>query len=180
MNPIDPLMGEHRLIERMVAVLDAQLRQMRERSKVDVDFIAVAVDFFRTYADRTHHGKEEDILFRKLSKKQLSRAHQSVMNELVEDHVFGRKTVARLVNARESYTRGTPESLSDILDCIQELVRFYPAHIKIEDKHFFLPCLEYFSQQEQDDMLREFFEFDSKLIHEKYQRTIEEIEKSKG
>jgi len=27
------------------------------------------VDFFRTYADSTHHGKEEDILYRDLIKK---------------------------------------------------------------------------------------------------------------
>ena len=59
----------------------------------------VAVDLIRTYADRTHHGKEEDILFRELAKKQLSQEHQKTMNELVEDHVSGRRMVTSLVNA---------------------------------------------------------------------------------
>jgi hemerythrin-like domain-containing protein len=35
------------------------------------------------YADRTHHGKEEDILFRDLEKKSLPPNHTKIINELV-------------------------------------------------------------------------------------------------
>ena len=34
--------------------------------EVDPVFIDTAVDFIRTYADRCHHGKEEDLLFKAL------------------------------------------------------------------------------------------------------------------
>jgi hemerythrin-like domain-containing protein len=50
-----------------------------------------AVDFIRTYADRTHHGKEEDILFRDLAKKDLSAQDQSVMQELINEHTYARQ-----------------------------------------------------------------------------------------
>ncbi|MDO8715580.1 MAG: hypothetical protein Q7J73_02050, partial [Dehalococcoidales bacterium] len=46
-------------------------------------------------------------------------------------------------------------SLEEIESCLKELVRFYPAHIEKEDKHFFYPCLEYLSEKEQQDMLQE-------------------------
>ena len=68
MLPAGPLMIEHRLIERMIKILDRSLRKMEREKELDLNFIDTLVDFIRTYADRCHHGKEEDILFRDLSK----------------------------------------------------------------------------------------------------------------
>jgi hemerythrin-like domain-containing protein len=59
-----PLMIEHRLIERMLKVVEGVVADIEATQKVDPVFIDTAVDFIRFYADRTHHGKEEDILFR--------------------------------------------------------------------------------------------------------------------
>jgi hemerythrin-like domain-containing protein len=177
MKPIGPLMREHRLIERMVGLISSELKQFSETNKANVDFLAIVVDFFRIYADRTHHGKEESILFRELARKQLSEEHQIIMNELVEEHVLGRKLVSKLANAMESYKRSDTNAFQDIKACLEKLTALYPAHIEKEDKHFFYPCLEYLSKQEQDIMLQEFWEFDRKMIHERYQRVVEEIEK---
>jgi hemerythrin-like domain-containing protein len=147
MKPIGPLMKEHRLIERMVASLNRELKQINEKNKANVELLTVAVDFFKTYADRTHHGKEEDILFRELAKKRLSKEHKRIMNELVAEHVLARKTVSALVNAKNNYSDGNSESLKDIITYVRELVSFYPAHIEKEDKHFFYPVLEYLSKE---------------------------------
>ncbi len=38
------------------------------------------------------------------------------------------------------------------------------------------PCMEYFSREEQDRMLQEFWEFDRRLIHEKYISVVEQLE----
>ncbi|MDD5399116.1 MAG: hemerythrin domain-containing protein [Dehalococcoidia bacterium] len=179
MKPIGPLMREHRLIERMISLLKAEIDQINTSGKVNTGFLMVAIDFIRTYADRTHHGKEEDILFRDLARKSLSPEHAGIMHELLEEHATARKIVARLANARDSYIKGASQSHKDIVNCLQELVVLYPPHIEKEDKHFFYPCLEYLSKQEQDAMLHEFWEFDKKLIHEKYQRTVEDIEQRK-
>ena len=145
MKPIGPLMREHRLIERMIPLLDKELTQTNEEDEANVELLTIAVDFFKTYADRTHHGKEEDILFRELAKKRLSKEHQRVMNELVAEHVLARKTVSALVNAKNDYNGGNAESLKDIIIYVRELVNFYPAHIEKEDKRFFYPVLEYFA-----------------------------------
>jgi hemerythrin-like domain-containing protein len=179
MKPIGPLMREHRLIERMVAALDKELKRINEKNEANIELLTVAVDFFRTYADRTHHGKEEDILFRELAKKPLSPEHKRIMDELVAEHVHARKTVSTLVDAKNNYEEGNRESLKDIVTYVKELVSFYPVHIEKEDKHFFYPILEYLSKKEQDDMLAEFWEFDRMLIHEKYQKIVEELETKK-
>jgi len=54
------------------------------------------------------------------------------------------------------------------MECIRLLIDFYPKHIEKEDKHFFLPVMDYFSDQEKDAMLQEGYEFDSSLIHNEY------------
>ena len=174
MKPIGPLMWEHRLIEKMLRCFEPETRKMTEQKKVDPLFIDTAVDFIRTYADRTHHGKEEDILFRDLSNKQLSSEHSRIMDELVEEHKYARKTVGMLVDAKERYLKGENTS-HEIVTFLEELAHFYPIHIKKEDKQFFYPCMDYFSKEEQDRMLQEFYKFDRKMIHEKYGKVVNQI-----
>jgi hemerythrin-like domain-containing protein len=176
MKPIGPLMWEHRLIERMVKLLKKELIKIKEIDKVDTNFILIAVDFFRTYADRTHHGKEEDILFKKLSEKQLTTEHKKIMNKLIEDHKFSRKTVGALNEANINIIKKNKESTKEIIYNLEKLVELYPRHIYKEDKEFFFPILEYFSKKEQDDMLQKFWEFDQKVIHEKYTKIVTDLE----
>jgi len=176
MKPIGPLMREHRLIERMVKILEKELTKIKETSKVDTNIILLGVDFFRTYADRTHHGKEEDILFRDLEKKELTKEHKKIINKLLEDHVFARKTVSALNNANISVVKGNKGSIKEIASNLEKLVKLYPKHIYIEDKEFFFPILDYFSKEEQDNMLQDFWEFDQKMIHEKYAKIVNDLE----
>lgn len=173
MMPIGPLMIEHRLIERMVALLRGELEEIGRGGSIDAVFIDSAVDFFRTYADRTHHGKEEDILFRDLDGKDLAPEHAEVMEELVREHVYARKTVSALVEAKEAYLLGDGQALDTVSSNLGILIDFYPEHIEKEDKHFFIPCMEYLDQEERDAMLREFYDFDREMIHEKYRKMVE-------
>jgi len=177
MKPIGPLMIEHRLIERMVRLLDNELREMKSTTDVSTELLTAGVDFFRTYADRTHHGKEEGILFRELSDKPLSDEDRQMMESLVEEHVLMREAVGRLSAANERYIHGA-DARTEIMYEIDRLVTFYPLHIRKEDKLFFLPAMGYLSQAEQEAMLDEFWEFDKTMIHEKYKRLVEENEKA--
>ncbi len=177
MKPIGPLMIEHRLIERMVRLLDRHLKEVTETLQVNTNLIDKGVDFFRTYADKTHHGKEEDILFKELSAKKLSDEDKKMMDSLIQEHIFARQSVGRLSDANNHYIQGDGQALEKIVYELGNLVKFYPVHIEKEDKHFFIPVMEYFTQAEQQNMLEEFREFDRTMIHEKYKRTVGELEK---
>jgi hemerythrin-like domain-containing protein len=171
-----PLMIEHRLIERMIALIEKSLTQIEDTQSVDSLFIDTAVDFIRTYADRTHHGKEEDILFRNLERQKLSDTDRRVMNELIEEHTFGRQTTKELVDANTRYRSGDTSALAVVLTKLRSIVDFYPKHIEKEDKVFFPASRAYFSDEEDKAMLAEFLEFDRKMIHEKYQSVVETLE----
>jgi hemerythrin-like domain-containing protein len=177
MMPIGPLMIEHRLIERMIDVMREELNIFEKEKKLNPEFLKTAVDFIRTYADRCHHGKEEDILFRELAEKKLKDEHRQVMEELIEDHRWGRKMTARLVEANRRYVEGDRDAMSTAIDCMKSLIQFYPKHIEKEDKHFFIPCMDYFTEAEQQSILGEEWEFDKNLIHEKYKNIVIAVEK---
>jgi hemerythrin-like domain-containing protein len=172
-----PLMIEHRLIERMISLIKDALVQIESTHKVDPLFVDTAVDFIRMYADRTHHGKEEDILFRELSKRPLSGEDQRVMKELIDEHVFARQTTKALVEANTRYRNGEESALADIAGRLRTLVEFYPKHIEKEDKIFFPASRAYFTDEEDQALLMEFWKFDRKMIHEKYKAVIEGLAK---
>jgi hemerythrin-like domain-containing protein len=176
MLPIGPLMIEHRLIERMLKGAKQALERAVKEKKLDPVFVETVTDFVKAYADRCHHGKEEDILFRELAKKDLSAEQRKIMQELMDEHQLGRENTGRLVDANERYRKDEEGALSTILECLGSLVEFYPKHIEKEDKHFFMPIMALFSKEEKDAMLREGYEFDSKLIHREYQDIVMKAE----
>jgi hemerythrin-like domain-containing protein len=170
-----PLMIEHRLIERMLALIKKEAMNIRETKQINPVFIDNAVDFIRVYADRTHHGKEEDILFRDLGNKDMSIEEKRIMSELVEEHVLGRKTVSDLVDAKKRHFAGDESALEMVIEKLEFLVTFYPKHIEKEDKVFFPAMMKYLPVEEQQRMLGEFWEFDRNMIHEKYRNLVGEL-----
>ena len=174
-----PLMIEHRLIERMLSVIKDVLAKIETKHNVDPVFVDIAVDFIRVYADRTHHGKEEDILFRELNNKSLTPEDRQLMKELIEEHVFGRKTTKALVEANTRYRNGDETALADIAANLKTLTEFYPRHIEKEDKKFFPSSRAYFTEEEDQAILAKFWEFDRNMIHEKYKSLVEGFESQK-
>jgi hemerythrin-like domain-containing protein len=177
MLPIGVLMTEHRLIERMIKLMRDELERIGIYTGIDPDFIDTSVDFMRSFSDMCHHGKEEKILFRELELKPLSPELKQIMNDLVQEHIFARKTVDDLEHANESYIMGQKSGPANIVAAMNTITMFYPEHIKKEETKFFYPVMEYMTREEKDKMLLEFTDFESKLIHEKYEMTLKTLEK---
>lgn len=183
MQPIAPLMIEHRLIERMVHLMRQDLERIRANILVDPEFafvdpvfIDIAVDFLRVYADRCHHGKEEDILFAELANKDITPEMKKLLDELVQEHAQAREYTKELVKAKENYLRQEPEAVNQVLYYLDKITAMYPNHITKEDQHFFIPCMAYFGAAEKDAMLEKMWEFDRKMIHERYEGVVSGIE----
>jgi hemerythrin-like domain-containing protein len=172
-----PLMIEHRLIEKMLELVKREIAGIHRTNEIDPVFIDNVVDFIRVYADRTHHGKEEEILFRDLVMKPMSDDEKRIMDELIHEHVMGRKMVGDLVDAKKRHLAGDSSALHVIVEKLEFLVSFYPRHIEKEDKVFFPAMMKYFPEPAQERMLSEFREFDRTMIHEKYRNLVEDLKK---
>lgn len=176
MTIIGLLMIEHRLIERMIKIIEAEIKRITGSGTVDGTLIGVTADFFGFYADRCHHGKEEDILFRELGNKGMSDEHNKMMQELLDEHIQGRAIIRKLKEAGGTYAEGDRAAAEITKSLLGELVNIYPRHIKKEDREFFVLAMRYFSDGEKNMMLQEAYAFDRKLVHEKYAGIIERYE----
>ena len=179
MLPIGPLMIEHRLIEKMLQVIKSLLEDIQTEKKEDPVQVEKVIHFIKTYADACHHGKEENILFHELGRKNISPEHRRMMDELIEDHKLGRKITLSLKEANQRYQKGDPAALSAIADALRSLVEFYPRHIRKEDRNFFIPVMGYFSPDEKEAMIREGYESDSRLLHQEYADLVKRLEAKK-
>lgn len=113
-SPAGPLIREHRLIERLVAILRDELASLAQAGRADPVLIDRATGSIRAYADRCHHGKEEDILFSRLAAKSLSPRLAAAMQDLIEDHVHGRTLTRKLTEANRRYAAGDGSALGEI------------------------------------------------------------------
>lgn len=172
-QPISPLIHEHRLIEKMIGLLRVHLDRLRRGEPPEFAFLDDAADFFLFYADRTHHGKEEQILFPALAGRELTPVHRQLVEVLTAEHARARALVRRLATAAAAGRRGEEQSRETMVAALAELVELYPLHIAKEDADLLIPAMRYFSPQEQESLLREFKDFDQRLIHHRYRAVVD-------
>ena len=177
MKPRGQLMMEHRLIEKVLILANKKATEM-SKSNYNPILIDKIVDFIITYADRTHHGKEEDILFSELGKKSMDSENMKIMNELIDEHKQARIKVKEIIELNAQFKQGNSDVVNKIAEIIKWLAVFYPVHITKEDKLFFPNSEKYFSNDELDKMQEDFNDFDKKMIHEKYQKVYDDIQKA--
>lgn len=180
MLPIGQLMIEHRLIERMIKLMRAEMDLIGEHRSIDMAFLETAVYFMRHYTDMCHHGKEEHIYFDALAQKPLAPDLRKTMDDLIQEHVFARKTVEDLEQAREHYVSGEKTAEADIIAALNIITIFYPQHLDKEEHHFFYPSMDYFSKEEIDRMLQDFAALDSRLYHDEHRKIIDDLEHRKA
>lgn len=176
MLPIGPLMIEHRLMERMLALLKREADKVEREGNINDEFLEAAIDFNLTYVDRCHHRKEEDILLKELERKGPSGEHRRIMQEILDEHQQARTAIAELEAHKARFLKGDRGASSRIVGTIRFLVELYTGHIAKEDQHFFLPCMDYFSPEEKDAMLSREYEFDRHLLHQIYREKVENQE----
>lgn len=179
-SAVGGLMHEHQLILRVIADMGHELERLDEGGEVEPGYVETVVDFIRTYADRCHHGKEEDIFFRDLATKELSDDDAGAMRTLIEDHVWARGQVRELVEATGRAAAGDASAAAVVRERLRALAGFCPDHIEREDHGFFRAVPHYFTHDELDAMAAECAEFERSLIHERYLEVAEALEARRG
>lgn len=114
--PMKKLVDEHVLIKRFIALIPRLIEN------IDFETILKGVDFIRSYADKFHHAKEEEILFKYFDE------NLDILKTIHEDHETGRAHVRAIVAAVEKKDR---YAIAEHLNGYKELLT---EHIKKEDE----------------------------------------------
>jgi hemerythrin-like domain-containing protein len=126
------LVDEHRLILRMIALLERNAAGTAEGVYTNWQFYLDGVDFIRSYADRFHHAKEEDVLFAALVKNGMPRENSPVAAMLME-HDQGRTYVQGMETAVREAIDGIPGREAAIAENALAYVTLLRDHISKED-----------------------------------------------
>ena len=92
------LMTEHRVIEQVLSVLEVMARRAEQMELLDAAAAGETLDFFRTFADGCHHGKEEGQLFPRLEARGLPR-EGGPTGVMMHEHQLGRDLLGRMAAA---------------------------------------------------------------------------------
>ncbi len=115
-NITQALVDEHRLILRMIALLERNAHRTAEGEYRNWQFYLDGIDFIRTYSDRFHHAKEEDVLFEALVRNGMPRENSPIAAMLME-HDQGRAFVKAMEAAvREAMEAAVREALGGDTD----------------------------------------------------------------
>jgi hemerythrin-like domain-containing protein len=133
MDAIETLMNEHRNIERAIDALVAFAAQARRgRTDDERERLGRFVEFIREYADRQHHGKEEDILFAAMVEVGFPRQGGPIA-VMLHEHDTGRALVAELAGLARPGAPWSDEDRVRLADAAIGYGNLLRSHIHKED-----------------------------------------------
>jgi hemerythrin-like domain-containing protein len=131
-NVTQVMKDEHQLILRMIALVEQKTALLERGGFSDWRFYLDAVDFIRSYADRFHHAKEEDVLFVELVTNGMP-AKNSPIEAMHMEHDQGRAYVRALEEAAHRARDGESGQAKIIAENAKGYAALLRAHIEKED-----------------------------------------------
>jgi uncharacterized membrane protein/hemerythrin-like domain-containing protein len=139
-TPFDALMHDHRLIERWLDILEDTIRRGEVDKALDRAPSAGAIDFFRDFADRFHHVREEQHLLPLLAEAGLG-AECGPVAVIRREHELGRQYVEGMTLSMDGAAAGDPEALAWFIRHAKSYARLVREHIEKEE-HCLFPAAQ--------------------------------------
>lgn len=160
MQPTELLMNEHRVIEQVLNCLEKILYQCTSDKKLDAKSAEQAIDFFRNFADRCHHGKEEAQLFPVMQANGFSGGCSPVV-VMLREHELGRLYIQGMDAAIQPAAAGDVESLKWFVQHGQSYLNLLREHIRKEDICLFPAANHRLTAKDQEQLLSAFQKVDA-------------------
>jgi hemerythrin-like domain-containing protein len=133
---IEILMTEHRFIEDVLGSLEAFVDQLEPDQQGARQHIEKYAEFFREFADRCHHGKEEDQLFATLGDHGFPR-DAGPLFVMVGEHNMGRQRIKELGAIASGEGPLSNEELRQTRESADAFIPLLRMHIQKEDEILF-------------------------------------------
>ena len=131
---IDFLRQEHRNIEKLLIVLENELKVFDRGEKPDYEVIGAVIAYFEVYLEIYHHP-QEDAVFQRLKSRNPVAAE--IVGDLAGEHQDGAERLRKVSQAIESVLadRIMPRQIVD--DIIRNFILHERRHIDMEERDFF-------------------------------------------
>ncbi|MGQ9731429.1 MAG: hemerythrin domain-containing protein [Candidatus Zipacnadales bacterium] len=178
MIPTQTLKHEHQIILMVLDAAEREVGRIQDSGTVNADTLEKIVDFFRNFADRCHHAKEETQLFAKMQEHGMPGDRGPIAVMLVE-HDEGRRRVRAVAEALPEARRGDALATASITANLLAYVQLLRAHIDKEDNILYPMADQLFTPGDQRALTEAFEKIEAEEIgegvHDKYHRLAHEF-----
>jgi hemerythrin-like domain-containing protein len=152
-NPLTYLFKEHQNITRLVHFYQKISHLYKTDEKKYIEIMTDLLNFFKNYADRYHHAKEEDTLFPKMCEKNQLLA-DGMVKEMLENHSDFRTLMGEIGDAlgRKDFEKATTLT--------NEYSEGLLNHIAAENGELFHIAEELFTEEELETIYFRFEDID--------------------
>ncbi len=177
-DPITLLIDEHRIMERVMDVMEKLAEGIEEQRPISSDMILGNIGMLLECNDEYHYGKEEDILLpflEEIGKNEIKESIQSCITKYRENDTL----LATIIDSLEDYSNGDMDATIRIMENIREFVRNVRPLYLNEDEEIFKPLKKNLTTEEMDRLSEKFqdfdYEWDGPTLNN-YQKLVREME----
>lgn len=174
------MVKEHDNIRRILKIIRKISYKVMTNENYDIEDFSRIIDFVRSYADKHHHGKEEDILFVTMDKELDKLSKAGAIKGMYIEHDLGRLYMANLEKAIDKFKIGDDTARLDIIANGISYSDLLDRHIEKENTalyKFAERMLSESSKKQVDDDCKKIEDEALKSgVQEKYIGLIEELE----
>jgi len=179
MKPTAELSHEHVAILLAIRILEKMSERLAAGQAVDPAHLEKAVDFIRIFADKCHHGKEEDLLFPAMEKAGIPREGGPI-GVMLHEHVAGRNYVKAMAESIPGIKKGDKTAERAFAENARNYGALLSVHIQKED-HILYPMADArLTPAQQKELESCFADVEENVVghgkHEEYHRLLEELE----
>jgi hemerythrin-like domain-containing protein len=91
-NITQVLSDEHQTILKVIEAALSECSELENGKVLEIEFFQKTIDFIKNYADKFHHAKEEDILFKAMLEN-IENLHCNPIPVMLQEHDAGRHFV---------------------------------------------------------------------------------------
>jgi hemerythrin-like domain-containing protein len=162
---IESLMTEHRLIEQVLGSLETFADNLAKGADAERETVREYAEFFRNFADKCHHGKEEDRLFVKMGEFGFPRDFGPIA-VMLSDHAEGRTHVRAIAAVGEGSGPLSEEERNSVIANAQGYIPLLRSHIMKEDNILYPMALQAVPPSEMERLGEDFETFERDVMGE--------------
>ncbi|MBT4805292.1 cation-binding protein [Candidatus Woesearchaeota archaeon] len=149
MIPTEILSAEHQNILKAINLLLKECQEIESGKELNKIFFNNAIYFIQHYADKFHHAKEEDILFKELGKDTVE-MHCNPSTQMLYEHDLGRGFVKEMIDGLKNNDK------EQIIQNARSYGQLLQEHISKEDNILYPMANEALNLNIQTSMSEEF------------------------
>ena len=171
------LMHEHEAIKEMLEVVGRVCDRLESGRQVPVEHLEQIIEFLRVFADRCHHGKEQDLLFPAMQEAGIP-AQGGPIGVMLAEHDMGRGFIAGMAEATERYRKNAAAAPA-IGRNARAYISLLTDHIFKEDNILYPMADARLSEKKQQELVAEFERVEREEIgpgkHEEFHHLIHRL-----